>query len=261
MSTDPTARFSDKVAAYVRARPDYPSALLELLGSPGVAADVGAGTGLLSRLLLAGGWEVRAVEPNRSMAAAAIAELGEHPRFQLLPGRAEALPLEDSSVDLIVAGQAFHWFEVESTRIEWCRVLRSTGQVALVWNDRATEQSAFLQGYEALLGAFGTDYRQVHHRNLGTETFGSFFGGDWRTEILPHEQILGREGLRDRLLSCSYVPAPEDPRHAEMLGALDDLFDVYSSNGRVVFPYRTRVCLGQMASVRPRDRARIAKPG
>ncbi len=261
MARDPTLRFGDRVAAYVRARPDYPQALLPLLGPPGVAADVGAGTGLLSQRLLEGGWEVRAVEPNPEMAGAALEKLGHHPGFRLVEGRAEDLPLASASVDLITAGQAFHWFDPVATRTEWLRVLAPEGGIALIWNDRATEESLFLQGYEALLREFGTDYRRVHHRNMGPDMLDTFFGGPWHEAHLPHEQILDRDRLRDRLLSCSYVPTTGDPRHGPMLTALDRLFDRHSRDGVVVFPYRTRVCRGQIRADVATARARRGDPG
>src|SRR5262245_5405570 len=134
--------FSDKVADYVSSRPDYPDALfdeLKLACQPGpgsVVADVGAGTGLLTYGLLVRGYSVVAVEPNHAMREAANSLLGTFAGYRSVDGSAEGIPLQDCSVDLVTAAQAFHWFAVEAARAECRRVLRPGGQVARIWNDR-----------------------------------------------------------------------------------------------------------------------------
>jgi SAM-dependent methyltransferase len=120
--TRPTERFSSRVANYARYRPSYPQAAIDLLAarcglSPtAVVADVGSGTGILTEQLLAGGAEVMAVEPNDGMRAAAAARLGARSRFHSVRGTAEATTLPSGSIDLWLAGQAFHWFEVRAAR-------------------------------------------------------------------------------------------------------------------------------------------------
>ncbi len=249
MARDPTRRFSDRVATYVRARPDYPDGVLDVLGPPGVIADVGAGTGILSRLLLSGGWTVRGVEPNAEMAAAAQAEHGYHPRWTLHAGRAEATGLGSASVDCITAGQAFHWFEPAPTRAEWVRILRPGGRVALVWNDRDPTTSRMLRDYEALVGEFGTDHEAVDHRRFDGPVLDAFFLGPWETRVLPHVHRLDRAGLRDRVLSCSYIPGPDSPGHDALLLATERLFRDHQRDGWVAMPYRTRVCLGLLPAL------------
>src|SRR5260370_3627962 len=107
---DPKERFSDRVDDYVRYRPDYPRPFLELLqrecglGRGRVVADVGSGTGMLTRLLVESGAQVIGVEPNAAMRAAAERALGGEPRFRSVDGSAEATELPDGSVDLITAG-------------------------------------------------------------------------------------------------------------------------------------------------------------
>lgn len=136
--TDPTARFSNRARAYARARPSYPEETLAILrahhglvvspaAGPSVVADVGAGTGIFTRLLLDAGARVFAVEPNADMRAEAERALfgpSYAGRFTSVDGRAEATTLEPASVDLVVAAQAFHWFDVEAARLEHARILR-----------------------------------------------------------------------------------------------------------------------------------------
>lgn len=158
MTTDPAKRFSSKVANYVATRPDYQSGVIDLLGPTGAVADIGAGTGILSQMLLAAGWRVHAVEPNKPMAQTALASLGDHPQFHLHMGRAENTGLPDHSVEGVVAAQAFHWFEPDRARIEFQRIMKPGGQVTLVWNDRDAQNNALLGGYQEIIDEFGTDY-------------------------------------------------------------------------------------------------------
>src|SRR5260370_32983942 len=112
---DPKERFSDRVDDCGRYRPDYPGPFLELLmkecglGKGRVVADVGSGTGMLTRLLLESGAQVIGVEPNAAMRAAAERALGREPRVRTGDGSAEATSLPDASADLITAAPGFHW--------------------------------------------------------------------------------------------------------------------------------------------------------
>lgn len=249
---DPTRRFSGRVADYVRYRPGYPEALLRALVEeaglvPGsVVADVGSGTGISTELLLRAGGEVFAVEPNAEMRGAAEERLAGHPRFHSVAGTAEATTLPGGSVDPVVAGQAFHWFDRERFRAECRRILRPGGRVALFWNARRTEATPFLRDYEALLRRFGTDYERVDHLRLGPADFDPFFGGPYESRRFPNEQVFDLEGLRGRLLSSSYTPGPGHPDHEPMLAELRRLFDRHQRAGRVRFEYDTELHLGRL---------------
>src|SRR5579863_1256797 len=112
-----TTRFSDRVEDYVKYRPHYPKKILSYLqdryafGPGWVVADIGSGTGISTELFLRFGNNVFAVEPNLEMRSKAEELLAAHPGFRSVEGTAEATGLPGSSIDLIVAGQAFHWFD------------------------------------------------------------------------------------------------------------------------------------------------------
>jgi len=171
-AADRSARFTGRVADYERGRPGYPAALFDRLVelaalAPGATvADVGAGTGLATAPLLTRGLAVVAVEPNAEMRAVAERRLGGVPGFSSVTGSAEATGLADSSVDLVLAAQAFHWFAPAPTRAEWRRILRPPGNVALVWNARRAGGTPFATEYEELLLRHGTDYREIGHRGV-----------------------------------------------------------------------------------------------
>ena len=250
---DATTRFSNRVDAYVRHRPGYPDELIQTLRTEAglnpasVVADVGSGTGISAELFLRLGCVVHGVEPNREMRGAAEALFREQPRFHSVDGTAEATTLAPASVDFVIAGQAFHWFDVERTCTEFTRILRPGGKVALFWNSRRTETTPFLRAYEALLLEFSTDYQQVDHKNVDAATLKRFFGGDpFQTRTFPNSQSFDDEGLKGRLLSSSYAPAAGHPRHEPMLLELERLFRQHESGGRVEFQYDTELFFGHL---------------
>jgi SAM-dependent methyltransferase len=187
------------------------------------------------------------VEPNPYMLAQGRRMLSGYPHYRSLPGSAEATGLPDASVDYVVAGQAFHWFDRPATRRECVRILRPGGWVVLIWNTRRTDTTPFLRAYEAFLREYGTDYRQVAHTNLGPDVFAEFYGpGGYAKRVLDNPQHHDAAGLRGRLLSSSYVPAPGHPKYEPMLAALDGLFAEYQTDGQVVIGYDTEVYFGRL---------------
>jgi SAM-dependent methyltransferase len=251
--SDPTGRFSDRVANYVACRPGYPDALSRALreevglSTGSIVADIGSGTGISTDLLLRLGCVVYAVEPNAAMRVAAETRFSGETRFHSIASRAESTTLPDRSVDAVTAGQAFHWFDPRLTRGEFARILRPSGRVALFWNTRRVDGTPFLQAYEALLLEFGTDYAQVNHRNVDDRILASFFGGPWESRVFVQEQVFDLEGLRGRLLSSSYVPGSDHPRYDAMLAALERLFHEHQEDGRVRLVYDTELFFGPLA--------------
>ena len=249
----PTQRFSNRVENYIKYRPGYPPAILNLLTakcglSPSATvADVGSGTGILTRMLLGSGSRVLGVEPNREMREAGERLLAGLPNFTSVDGTAEATTLPDSSIDIITAGQAFHWFDRPKARREFQRILRPGGWVVLIWNDRNITDRPFFRAYEELLLTYGTDYALVNHKNVDAQLLGDFFGPAGYGEAShPNDQTIDFAGLKGRLLSSSYAPEESDARHAPMLAALQTLFEAYQTNGTVTFDYDTTVYYGQL---------------
>ncbi|HLX74589.1 MAG TPA: class I SAM-dependent methyltransferase [Terriglobales bacterium] len=248
----PTERFSDRVADYVRYRPGYPPELLECLRRncglrpQWVVADVGSGTGLLAKVFLENGNRVFGVEPNAAMRAAGDEFLRGFDQFTSQEGRAEATGLPVHSVNLITAGQAFHWFDRQRTRTEFERILKPGGWVVLVWNERLTS-TPFLADYEQLLHRYSPDYPKVDHRNVEEAALGEFFHpGRLRQDTFFMRQQFDWEGVRGRWLSSSYVPAAGQPGHDEMRGELKTIFSRYQQDGLVDWEYKTRVYYGRL---------------
>jgi ubiquinone/menaquinone biosynthesis C-methylase UbiE len=251
-AADAQSRFSNRVADYVRSRPGYPPAVLELLkkeigfNPTMVVADIGSGTGKSSELFLENGNVVYAVEPNAEMRGAAETLLAHFPNFHSVNGSAEATTLPDASVDAVVAGQAFHWFDVAIARAEFRRILRGNGPIILMWNTPKEDSTPFMRAYIQMLRTYGTDYKQVVHTNLTKEELQAFYGGSCEYRVLSNDQFFDREGLHSRLMSSSYVPPPGHPNHEATLREVDRLFDENNEDGKVRFVIDTEVYFGRL---------------
>jgi len=248
----PTERFSSRVENYARYRPSYARGAIALLeercglGPGAVVADLGSGTGILTEQLLGSGAVVMAVEPNDEMRAAAEARLGAEARFRSVRGSAEATTLAAASIDLLVAGQAFHWFDAARARREALRVMRAAGWGALLWNERPAQATPFLEDYEALLMRCAAEYGAIKASRADEAAMHDFFGGAMQLATFPNQQDFDLAGLEGRLMSSSYAPEAGHPQHQPMLAGLREVFARHARDGRVEFPYQTLVYFGRL---------------
>jgi SAM-dependent methyltransferase len=248
LAADPTERFSGRAADYVRYRPGYPddaiAAVLDGLGDPGelTVVDVGAGTGISTRLLVERGAHVVALEPNDDMRAA-LADAG----CDVHNGRAEATGLPDQAYDLVTAFQAFHWFANAAALAEFKRILRPGGRIALVWNIR-DDRDPFTRGY-------GDIFDREREREI-ERTFQFDWSGveeqlrangvrNVRKDSFTIVQRLNLEGVLGRASSASYVPK-EGPHRDHILDKLTAMHEQYAdSAGFIELHYRTDVYRGE----------------
>ncbi len=249
MSHNSTQRFSDRVENYIRYRPGYPDKVIQRLHREGilqpgdVVADIGSGTGILTHMLLQEGCTVYGIEPNREMRAAGERLLAGYPLFTSVDGTAEHTTLADHSVDIVTAAQAFHWFDRKEAGREFRRILKPGAPVVLLWNERRTDSTPFLQGYERLLMELATDYNEVNHMNISDAELRAFFPNGYRRFAFDNAQHFDFEGVLGRMLSSSYVPV-EGPNHTLMIQRLRELFDACATDGTIAFEYDTAVYAG-----------------
>jgi SAM-dependent methyltransferase len=211
-----------------------------------VVADIASGTGIWTRMLLENGNPVFGVEPNAEMREAGERLLADFPKFTSVTGTAEAATLSDQSVDFVTAAQAAHWFDRERASREFVRILKPGGWLVLLWNERLTDSSKFLREYEQMLLTYGTDYEDVRHERT-TDAVNEFFDpAPFQERVFEMRQEFDYAGVVGRLLSSSYAPGPEHPRHAPMLRELRRIFDASSVEGRAAFDYKTRLYFGRM---------------
>ncbi len=249
---DSTQRFSSRVENYVRYRPGYPLAVIDLLGnecglsSASIVADIASGTGIFARMLLENGNHVFGVEPNAGMRQAGEGFLRAYPRFISVAGTAEATTLDDHSVDFVTAAQAAHWFDRERARREFIRICRPGGWTVLLWNERRTGSTPFLRAYEQLLVEYGTDYQEVRSERTTRQIETFFAPSRFQFHTFEYQQQFDYPALEGRLLSSSYTPQPGEARFVPMLRELRRIFDSHLVDGQVGFAYDTRVYYGQL---------------
>jgi SAM-dependent methyltransferase len=236
--------FGTEAKAYARGRPDYPDELLSWLrgglqlARGKTAVDLGAGTGKFTKLLVKTGAEVIAVEPVDAMRDQLSAGV---PDIRAIPGTAEAIALEDSSVDAVVCAQAFHWFASEGALAEIHRVLRPGGKLGLVWNvrDKSVDWVAaitdIITPYEGDAPRYYTgDWRRPFDGGLFSKLEETCF--EYQHCGSPQQVIL------DRFLSVSFIAAlPEEEKYTVRQKLRDLMAHHPKLKGRdsIAFPYRT----------------------
>lgn len=242
--TDPKQRFSDRVADYIKYRPKYPVEVIDILkkeihfSNRQVVADIGAGTGFLTELFLNNGNLTYAVEPNGAMRQACAAIYGQYPQLRVTDGAAERTPLGDRSIDLIVTGTAFHWFEPGATKEEFLRIGKPGGHVLLIWNVRK-EDAPFTAGYDALLRRHIPEYEALQHRKFDAAAIRDFFSPrQMKTQVLANSQLFNWEGFKGRALSSSYMPKG-GALYDKLLCDMHDLFQQHQTNETILFEYDT----------------------
>ena len=257
MSQDSTTRFSNRVEDYVKYRPGYPAEVVLFLQAQydltpdKTIADIGAGTGISSALFLESGYPVFAVEPNPGMREKAIALLGHYPGFSATDGTAEHTGLAVQSMDAVIAGQAFHWFDRKAARVEFSRILKPGGIVVLIWNERRI-LNQFEQEYDKLIIKHAKDYVQVSQRNIDINHINDFFApGSCYYDLFVNKQVFDFDGLLGRLLSSSYMPARGADGNEAMLADLKLLFDRYQEDHGVTLNYDTKMYTGKLLSRDP----------
>ena len=247
MDSNSTTRFTDRVENYIKYRPSYPADVIEYLKSEGilkadtVIADIGSGTGLSAEMFLKNGNSVYGVEPNDAMREAAEKLLSAYSNFRSINATAEETALPVNSIDLILCAQAFHWFDIQKVKIEFKRILKPTGRVCLIWNERILDGNPFLVAYEKLLLKYGTDYKNVRHENIDENKLNEFFESGYTMKTFPNKQVFDLAGVTGRLLSSSYTPQYDSPLYEPMLAELNEIFDKNQVNGFIEFLYDTNV--------------------
>lgn len=245
MAQSETERFTGFAASYNAGRPGYPpqvvDCILEGLSDPSglKVADLGAGTGLSSQLFAERGAMVFAIEPNASMRAKGASISGVTWR----DGTGEKTGLEDSSVDVVTAFQAFHWFDHAASLVEMTRILRPGGRAAVLFYER-DESDPFTHAYGDIVRRFATDETE-ERRARALQTFAQWPG--WthtQRHVIGGEHVLDEAGMAVRLESTSYLPH-SGPEGDTVRAAIDELFRNNAKDGRVRLMLQTIIVVAE----------------
>jgi ubiquinone/menaquinone biosynthesis C-methylase UbiE len=237
----PDSRSFECVAElYERRRPGYPRAAMQWLSdrldirAGRVVLDLGAGTGKLTRELVATGAHVVAVEPGEQM----LGQLRRVvPQAESLLGAAEAIPVADSTVDVVTVGQAFHWFRADEAFAEIRRVLRPGGGLGLIWNER-DQSDALQQRVTSLINRFVPSGRPPRSSSWAESLIRDAQFGSMNKAEFPHAEALQAEELVERIGTTSFVVAAPREQRAELDAQLHGL--AAEHGGAVEFRYVTR---------------------
>ncbi len=246
---NPLGRFSERTADYVKYRPSYPAGAIEaILAGPGepsqlTAADIGAGTGISSRLLAERGVRVLAIEPNAEMRQAA--EI--HPLVELREATSEATNLPESSVDLVTCFQSFHWFNPVLALPELRRILKPSGRLAVVWNLRDRTDEFTLLYTQIVKAASNNHPAEKRDRAIDPLLTSSDFTNIQSCDFV-YKQNIDLSGLIGRATSTSYIPN-SGPQLQKIISNLTELYETYCGNKSFVsLVNQTRVYLAELSN-------------
>lgn len=238
-------KFSGKAEIYDKYRPSYPTELTDWLyikTRAQTVADIGAGTGKFTELLLDKPWKVTAVEPNRDM----LVRLQRNvPQVKAIEAPAENTGIPDHTIDLVTAATAFHWFDEDKFREECKRIMTESGRVALIFNQKITDDivrerdeiSRIYCGYKGHAGKRSHEEGDAFLRN-------EYFAEVEYTEF-EHSVSYDEDGFVGNTLSRSYALKPDDVGYEGYVWELRQMFKKLNSFGSVELKYKTTCYLGR----------------
>ena len=240
-------RFTKKVRYYAKYRPSYPEIMMQYLSVSGILADtkiiadIGSGTGILSKLFLDNGNIVYGIEPNQAMRKASKMHLKNYQQFYPMDSFAEATSLKNQSVDIIVAGTSFHWFNITKTKVEFKRILKPSGWVILIWNIKNIVQPGLMYDYNDLV----LRYKPKRSKKKISEILRFFFiPNKVKIKSFENNQYLTWNGFKGTFLSTSYTLNYSEEGYEDALRQLKIIFNRYKQNGIVKFLYNTVLYYG-----------------
>jgi ubiquinone/menaquinone biosynthesis C-methylase UbiE len=241
--------FYNKANEYALGRPTYPEEIIQKLkelgiGEHSVVADVGAGTGLLTRLLTKLGCTIYAVEPNEDMLHACKQYCEDYSDIEFIPAPAENTQIQAHHLDAIFVAQAFHWFDKARAKVEFQKILKEDGYVIYLWNDMQLE-GAFEKAYIQLLNQYQVKTTAAIAKFDPDQDKRIFLGQPFEKLNYTNQQVLNVEELIANATSLSYTPTKLSDNYHEFVQQITNLFNVHQEEGQVILHYQTEMCIGQ----------------
>lgn len=243
--------FSERADLYAKSRPSYAQKSIDyiferLLTDGGIVADIGSGTGILSKEFVSRGFETYCVEPNEKMRSTAEKLLGKYQNFHSVPAPAEDTGLKSGSISLVTAASAFHWFDTERFRIECNRILTRSGCVCLMNNVRVYDDFTVKQ--HELCREYGVGFTSLTHGyDMMKETVPNFFANGYVEEMFDFPLLYTKEDFVARSLSSSYAPHPGTREFDIYTAKLKDVLDEFFTDDTITIKNMTVLYAGRPA--------------
>jgi ubiquinone/menaquinone biosynthesis C-methylase UbiE len=243
-------KFSDKAENYAKFRLGYSSEILKFFDDYGfnnnsIIADIGSGTGKLTKIFLENGNTVYAVEPNDNMRFMADSSLNGYEKYISINGSAENTTLQEEIIDFVVIGQAFHWFDAPKALNEFKRILKDGGVLVLIWYNRKTD-TPFLVEYDNVLKNIPAYKGSIHKALYSDEIIEEFYSKDYKKYTIETIQEFDYSELLGRSLSSSYSPKEGTQEYMNQCKLLEKIFKKYNKNGKVTFNYNMEIYIGRL---------------
>ncbi|MCL2079915.1 MAG: class I SAM-dependent methyltransferase [Oscillospiraceae bacterium] len=245
-------KFNGMGSIYAKYRPPYPQEFINYLYSEvgirknSIIADIGSGTGILTKLLLKKGNKVFSVEPNDDMRIIAESDLIGYDNFVSVNATAESTTLDTHSIDFITVAQAFHWFDREKFKTECRRVLKPSGKVILVWNSRVFEAESVKEG-DSINRKFCPNFKGFSGGMRGAESeddFNDFFADKCEKKVFQNDQPCDLDGFIGRNLSASYALKANDENYHSYIAEMTASFNKHAIDGKLIMPVVTKSYIG-----------------
>lgn len=245
-------KFDKKCEIYSKSRPGYPKELFEylikenIISSTTTAADIGSGTGIFTEKLAEHINTVYAIEPNDGMRKLAEEKYRIFKNIISVDGTAESTKLNENSIDFITVAQAFHWFDRQKFRNECRRILRESGKILLVWNDRDEKSELIGANYEINRRFCPNFNGSSNGIDFSREAFTDFFSNNFDIVEFRNDMIYDENTFISRSLSSSYAPNKGDCNYDSYVSELRRLFRENCNNDTVTYRYITRCYIGKV---------------
>ncbi len=244
--------FNDISEQYAKYRPGYPNSFYKYLCSTiginkeSIIADIGSGTGILTKSLLQKCLNVYAIEPNNDMRRMAEITLKNEIGFFSINGTAENTTLKDHSIDFVTASQSFHWFDRKSFKHECKRILKPQGKIILIWNSR-DESSDLVKSIDFINKKYCPNFSGSSKGMRGAinnNDFDDFFSGKYVSKAFCNNISFSLERFIGLHQSASYHLNTNDCNYINYINDLTNIFDAFSKDGKLVMPNFTRSYVG-----------------
>lgn len=247
-------KFNGMGKIYSKYRPSYLMNFIDYLftdvgiSQSSIIADIGSGTGILTKQLLEKGCKVYVIEPNEDMRFIAETNLNNYPGFTSINGNTENTTIDDNSVDYITVAQAFHWFDREKFKKECQRILKPEGKVILVWNARDNKNELVIENHE-VNRKYCPNFKCFSggmNDKINEDDFSDFFNGKYETKVFSNNLIFDMDGFIGRNLSSSFALKSNDAQYNNYVNKLKRIYEKYSNAGYITMPNLTRSYVGKV---------------